>query len=529
MESEILKNIALRLSLCVVIFLFPLLGRELGGGCLLAQNGNGITLSNFTATPDASATTLTIDVQWKPLTNGKVWSDTVWVFVDYNHAGTMTRLPLAPGATLTNPSWSGASVIEVENNPHGVWVAGNAREAGSFSATVQMVSTCRDARQCVPTGACVYAINYPPKADYTAYNQIKFAGTPPFALTLSDGSTPEVKRENAGHTYTYTLPSGQILLKFSDASGAPGVITCKQPAAQTLTASASSYCAGSSGATLSLSGTEAGVVYQLYRNGSSLGAGATLTGTGSERPFPGTYQAGAYTVQTAAGSVCPRLMSGAPVVTIYPTPEPPVITGAGTACFSATLTATPGNYGDRILWDDGSTASVRVVDASATYRATSVYTALGCTGSATAADVQIFEPSADGQPVSPCGCADGTTDCSGTCRTNGTFTRNDGACTGACNTAYVRSFNQCGTLLNARYGSYSNSSCTSGCCYYETLERTISGRSAGCDAPSICAGVRDRLRPAYTVTNSSCSYWQTSYSTPKTYQANYTCQLRICY
>jgi hypothetical protein len=59
---------------------------------------NGITISNFSANT-GSPTTLTFDVQWVPLP-GKMWSDTAWVFINYNNAGTMARLPLiTSGAT----------------------------------------------------------------------------------------------------------------------------------------------------------------------------------------------------------------------------------------------------------------------------------------------------------------------------------------------------------------------------------------------------------------------------------------------
>ena len=96
---------------------------------LAAQNG--ITISDF-STKAGSPTTVTFNVQWVPL-QGKVWSDTAGVFVDYNNAGTMTWLPLS-GATLTNPSWSSASVIfGKDGNNNGAWVVGNARDEGSLS------------------------------------------------------------------------------------------------------------------------------------------------------------------------------------------------------------------------------------------------------------------------------------------------------------------------------------------------------------------------------------------------------------
>ena len=60
-------------------------------------------------------------------------------------------------------------------------------------------------------------------------------------------------------------------------------------------------------------------------------------------------------------------------------------------------------------------------------------------------------------------CVTGTTNCSGTCKTNGTYTTNDGACAETCNTAYIQLRTQCGEIINSVYGTYENSVCTVGC------------------------------------------------------------------
>ncbi|MDR3133473.1 MAG: hypothetical protein LBU42_05555 [Prevotellaceae bacterium] len=60
-------------------------------------------------------------------------------------------------------------------------------------------------------------------------------------------------------------------------------------------------------------------------------------------------------------------------------------------------------------------------------------------------------------------CVSGTTNCSGTCKTTGTYTTNDGACTGRCKTAYVQLHDQCGNVLNPQYATTQNASCTAGC------------------------------------------------------------------
>jgi uncharacterized protein (TIGR02145 family) len=138
----------------------------------------------------------------------------VWVFVDYNEAGKMTRLPLLPGATLTDTSAPGVGeVVEVENNNRGVWVVGNARiaDAGSFSATVKLLTTTANV-----TGACAYASNYPPVGEYTGTNTIKFTGTAPYTVMLEGVPEPQM----AGSHYMV----GSTIASFTDKTGAPGLI-----------------------------------------------------------------------------------------------------------------------------------------------------------------------------------------------------------------------------------------------------------------------------------------------------------------
>ena len=182
---------------------------------LAAQNG--VILSNLVS----GAGTVTFNVSWDERDVPEVWSDTVWVFVDYNKAGKMARLPLS-GATLTNSSWRYASVIfgEAEGgNDQGAWVVGNARTQGYCSATVSLYSATTD----LP-GACVYASNYPPKGLFTTVTNVSFTGTPLFKIVL--------KETNGSGTLTgyadrsYITPAGYTLESFTDGTGAPGIMPC---------------------------------------------------------------------------------------------------------------------------------------------------------------------------------------------------------------------------------------------------------------------------------------------------------------
>jgi uncharacterized protein (TIGR02145 family) len=192
------KNLLLMMLCCPVV--------------LAAQNG--VTVSNLTI----DAGTVTFNVSW----NGdampvSLWSDTVWVFVDYNKNGVMERLP------VTSATASAGTVTKIPNNDKGVWVAGNARTQGSFSATVQLVTTVTEI-----AGACAYASNYPPVGEYTATDKIEFTGTPMYEISLTNSGGETTTVESGG---TFLLPCDYTLTSFIDATGVPGTMkeSCTAP------------------------------------------------------------------------------------------------------------------------------------------------------------------------------------------------------------------------------------------------------------------------------------------------------------
>jgi hypothetical protein len=186
--------------------------------CAAAQSGNGVIVSGLVL----DAGTVTFEVSWKNTGMPALWSDSVWVFVDYNDAGVMTRLPLSAGATLTATSAPGVGkVVKESDNDKGVWVVGNAKTsgAGSFSATVQLLTATATA-----TGACVYASNYPPVGEYTSVTNISFTGTPPYEVVLKlDGGGTIIQSISSS---SYVMPAGYTVESFTDKTGAPGFINC---------------------------------------------------------------------------------------------------------------------------------------------------------------------------------------------------------------------------------------------------------------------------------------------------------------
>jgi hypothetical protein len=173
--------------------------------------------SNLAVSPG----TVTFDVEWDKADLPALWSDTMWVFVDYNKNGKMTRMLISGGTltahsanTLTPQSPDVGSVIKLADNDKGAWVVGDTRSAGSFSATVQLLTATADL-----AGACAYASSYPPVAKYVSPSEIAFAGTPIYEIKLEH--TDGVETVEAGSTLL--LPCGYRMSSFTDATGAPGV------------------------------------------------------------------------------------------------------------------------------------------------------------------------------------------------------------------------------------------------------------------------------------------------------------------
>jgi hypothetical protein len=117
----------------------------------------------------------------------------------------------------------------------------------------------------------------------------------------------------------------------------------------------------------------------------------------------------------ASNEDCPTgVASNTFTVRVLPSPDPPVMGGDGNSyCGSGTITATAGDGGTGIRWDDGSTLTLRTVNAAGTYYAVTT-SAAGCTSSTATISVTITLPGAAGNAAT-CGCIQGLNDCDGTC------------------------------------------------------------------------------------------------------------------
>jgi uncharacterized protein (TIGR02145 family) len=204
-------------------------------------------------------------------------------------------------------------VVEVENNDQGVWVAGNARDASAFSATVQLLTATAGL-----AGACVYASNYPPVGEYkNNATEISFTGTPDYEVILerNDKSTYTA---TVGKNGSLLIPNGEVALSFTDKTGAPGKLSCMPSTPYNLTVSATTYCAGSS-VTFALSNTTSGRTYWLYKGDEHVN---TLTSTGGAATFTSAFAgAGVYMAQVIAESGnCAATMTGEHTVSESPLP-----------------------------------------------------------------------------------------------------------------------------------------------------------------------------------------------------------------
>jgi uncharacterized protein (TIGR02145 family) len=186
------------------------------------------TVSNLQVSAGAAGSpgTVTFDVEWNKadLDLKTLWLDSMWVFVDYNKNGKMTRM-LISGGTLTTHTATKAGTGEfIPENDMGAWVYGDARYAGSFSATVQLYTKETDI---IIAGACAYASSYPPVSNWLDDTRIVFNGTPMYEIKLlhEDGFTIETVEAGS----TFLLPCDYTMSSFTDKTGAPGITGIYQP------------------------------------------------------------------------------------------------------------------------------------------------------------------------------------------------------------------------------------------------------------------------------------------------------------
>jgi uncharacterized protein (TIGR02145 family) len=198
-----------------------------------------------------------------------------------------------------------------------VWIAGNARTNSSFSATVQLLTATANL-----AGVCAYASNYPPVGQYISLTEISFTGTPMYEILLAKlGSPDQTAKVKSGDTFF--LPCDYTLASFTDATGAPGLLNCIPPSVYIL--SGLDIYEGADVA-LTLSGSQDGWRYQLYRDATAVGNVAD--GTGGVLTFSDASASAGnfnYTVRTldATGTQCAIQVSNVLAITVNVITPPP--------------------------------------------------------------------------------------------------------------------------------------------------------------------------------------------------------------
>jgi hypothetical protein len=137
---------------------------------------------------------------------------------------------------------------------------------------------------------------------------------------------------------TYTVSATNIATTcVNNMSGSITVTTNPLPASFTVGVSgSSSYCAGGAGVMVTLSGSVAGVNYQLYRGPIAIGSFVAGTGAGILNMGLQTV-AGTYTVVASdAVSGCTQNMAGSATISINPLPTDYTVTGGGGFCTGGT-------------------------------------------------------------------------------------------------------------------------------------------------------------------------------------------------
>ncbi len=239
---------------------------------------------------------------------------------------TLTASPaLACGSTYT---WSGPSgynnVTPNTNTINPPAVAGTY----SVSVSVNGISSCPSAATTTVTaystpvitgvtGMCVGSLN----TLTTSVTGGAWTSSNAGIASVVSGTGAVSGVATGAATISYTAPSGCLGTSPMTVTNTPGVYTVT---------GGGNYCSGGAGVHIGLSGSDAGVSYQLYLGG--VPAGSTHSGTGSALDFGLITASGTYTITANPGTSCSTVMTGNATVSILSLPTLYNVTGGGNYC-----------------------------------------------------------------------------------------------------------------------------------------------------------------------------------------------------
>jgi hypothetical protein len=164
--------------------------------------------------------------------------------------------------------------------------------------------------------------------DYQLYN-----GTTLVSTMSGIGMSLDFGLLTTGGTYTVNAINTSTGCSTNMASSAT-ITVSPLPTVHTVTGGGS-YCAGSSGVHIGLSGSDPSSSYTLYMGASAMSA--SVIGTGFGFDFGPFTTAGTYTVVATNGAGCMSDMAGSAVVSITALPSPGSISGPTNVCAGLTL------------------------------------------------------------------------------------------------------------------------------------------------------------------------------------------------
>jgi len=241
------------------------------------------------------------------------------------------------------PAWTGDSSVVVEYTTDGITWTPFLDQTGTTTGLGNWLSTTPTTTVALPAGAIGMPSvqirwyyrstwGYYWAIDNIAVNatpQLTFDWAGPGTLSCSTCDTVMVTPSTVGAN-VYTVSS---TVAGCSVNTTATVTLNALPTVFNVTGSGA-YCAGGAGLNVLLSGSEAGVDYELYYGSTPV---TTLTGSGSGLDFGPQTGAGAYYVYaTNTTTTCTSTMADSAVIVINPTPDP--ISGPTSVCVGNTMT-----------------------------------------------------------------------------------------------------------------------------------------------------------------------------------------------
>jgi hypothetical protein len=160
--------------------------------------------------------------------------------------------------------------------------------------------------------------------DYKLYN-----GSTQVGLVPGNGGSLDFGLQTVGGTYTVQAVNASTSCS-SNMAGSATITVYTSPGVYTTTGGGN-YCIGTSGSTVNLNGSDAGINYQLYVGTTAVGS--PVVGDGTPISFGGQTAIGTYSVRATNGATsCASNMLGYPTVGTNPAPVAYNVAGGGAYC-----------------------------------------------------------------------------------------------------------------------------------------------------------------------------------------------------